>query len=94
LNASHGKKLPQGHRVVDVLAFPATPHFPHPEETHAPLGEMYLNYDILKADFGRGVLLAIHGVLHLLGYRHERETDAARMEQKEHVLWRRIASLD
>jgi rRNA maturation RNase YbeY len=35
--------------------------------------------------------LSIHGVLHLLGYDHERARDARRMQAKERALWKRVA---
>jgi rRNA maturation RNase YbeY len=35
--------------------------------------------------------LLIHGVLHLLGYDHERARDAKRMQAKERALWRAAA---
>lgn len=34
--------------------------------------------------------LIVHGVLHLLGYDHERERDAARMENRERRILRRL----
>jgi rRNA maturation RNase YbeY len=35
--------------------------------------------------------LLIHGVLHLLGYDHERARDARRMRAKERALWKAVA---
>jgi probable rRNA maturation factor len=35
--------------------------------------------------------LMIHGVLHLLGFDHERAADARRMQAKERALWKAVA---
>ena len=38
--------------------------------------------------------LLIHGVLHLVGYDHERsEADARSMKKKEMVLWKRVSPI-
>lgn len=79
---------------VDVLSFPAPKNFPDPERAYVSIGEVYVNYDILSRDQKRGTMLLMHGVLHILGYDHERERDAARMERLEHTLWDRIVSSD
>ena len=67
----------------NVLAFSEPIAFPHPETKKKYLGEIYLNRDILKKTPGRAPALLLHGVLHLLGYDHEKETDAVKMERLE-----------
>jgi probable rRNA maturation factor len=69
--------------VVDVLSFPAAKGFPHPDSTLPGLGEIYLNRDIAAEDPDRGKALVIHGLLHLLGYRHHRNRDRIEMEKLE-----------
>src|SRR3989344_743728 len=62
-------------KSVDVLSFSEPSGFPHQESKTKPLGEVYLNYELLKNDIPRLSFLAIHGLLHLLGYRHHRRRD-------------------
>ena len=83
---------------TDVLSFPA-------EETDPDSGEVYLG-DILisfsqaaaQASAGRHPvedelqLLAVHGVLHLLGYDHTGETDKAEMWQAQAEILQSLGS--
>jgi rRNA maturation RNase YbeY len=77
--------------VVDVLSFPAAKGFPHPESALPGLGEIYLNRDIAGEDPDRGKALVIHGLLHLLGYRHHRNRDRIEMEKLEKRVQKGIA---
>jgi ssRNA-specific RNase YbeY (16S rRNA maturation enzyme) len=73
-------------KTPDVLAFPEPRNFPHPER-HGKrlLGEVYLNRELgLK----RLEFLLIHGVLHLVGFAHERKGDILKMEKQEKRLMR------
>lgn len=79
--------------VVDVLAFPESADFPHPDEPNR-LGEIFLNWDAFKDDFDHLRFLLVHGVLHLLGYTHDGDRDTIVMEKLERTLCRRIASLE
>lgn len=77
--------LKQDAEVVDVLAFPAG-DFPAPElggEAGCYLGEVYINNDIARDDPKRALFLLVHGVLHLLGYRHEKKNDSIEMDGLE-----------
>lgn len=67
----------------NVLSFPEPAHFPHPETKKRYLGEVYLNRDILRRAPERAPALLLHGVLHLLGYDHIKNADAAKMEALE-----------
>ncbi len=67
----------------NVISFPESGQFPHPETTRNYLGEIYLNRDILRRSPERAKPLLLHGMLHLLGYDHKRKTDAAVMEPLE-----------
>lgn len=67
----------------NVLAFPEPAHFPHPETKKKYLGEIYLNRNILNRSPERANALLLHGILHLLGYDHEKSVDIAEMEGLE-----------
>ncbi len=67
----------------NVLSFRASNSFPHPEKKKKYLGEIYLNKNILEKSPERGMPLLLHGILHLLGYDHEKKKDAAMMEKWE-----------
>ena len=78
---------------VDVLAFPQPKGFPQPEGPGRLLGEVYLNWEVYRHDRERLKFLLVHGVLHLLGYKHERRADIARMEGLERRLCRALPKL-
>ncbi|MEK9173187.1 MAG: rRNA maturation RNase YbeY [Patescibacteria group bacterium] len=64
-----------------------------PEKGFRRIGEIYLcpSYiSRLKEDFR---LMLAHGLLHLLGYDHERRSDRIRMQNLEKRICRRILSL-
>jgi probable rRNA maturation factor len=78
------KKFRNKNKAADVLSFPEPKNFPHPESQKKILGEIYLkspitNYKLLT------ILLA-HGLLHLLGFRHQKKNDRIKMEKKEKFL--------
>jgi len=78
-------------RPTDVLSFPLAGELPH-----QPLGTLVISVDRVRAkaaELGHGEmeelsLLFIHGLLHLLGYDHER--DDGEMRQKETELIREL----
>ncbi|OGZ01826.1 MAG: rRNA maturation RNase YbeY [Candidatus Liptonbacteria bacterium RIFCSPLOWO2_01_FULL_53_13] len=77
-------------KIVDVLAFPDTAGFPHPESGAPPLGEVLVNKDIARKDAPRATALLIHGILHLLGYRHEKKRDIIAMEKLEKKVLKKV----
>jgi probable rRNA maturation factor len=78
--------------VTDVLSFPlAEPDFVLPDGEPVNLGDVVISYPraVAQADeYGHSVerevaYLVAHGVLHVLGYDHEDESEREHMRQKE-----------
>lgn len=76
--------------VVNVLSFPAGEGFPVLPGEKTPLGEIYLNRDFEGGAFGILGPLLVHGLLHLLGYRHHAKRDTMKMEKLEKKLWQEL----
>ncbi len=79
-------------KPTNVLSFPEPEESPHPEQNAAPsLGDVVVSLDTLvreaaeqgKSFSAHAAHLVVHGVLHLLGYDHASDGDAARMEALE-----------
>jgi rRNA maturation RNase YbeY len=70
----------------NVLAYPSSPHFPHPDRPGKFLGEVYVNPEYIARHGESLPYLLIHGFLHLLGYDHKRNNDRILMERKEQEL--------
>ncbi|MBI2938951.1 MAG: rRNA maturation RNase YbeY [Chloroflexi bacterium] len=79
---------------TDVLSFPlegGTGEFVTPAGQARQLGDVVISYPRAEAQAGEYghsrerelAYLAVHGVLHLLGYDHETEADRARMRERE-----------
>lgn len=86
LNKSYrGKAKP-----TNVLSFPA--------EEEGMLGDVLLAYETIAREAeeqnktlrAHAMHLIVHGVLHLLGYDHEHERDAERMESQEIAILNRL----
>jgi probable rRNA maturation factor len=86
LNATHrGKDKP-----TNVLSFPMPEHFSTPA-AEQPLGDIVLAYETVAAEAEAGRIsladhtthLLVHGTLHLLGFTHEEDDTAGRMEAEE-----------
>jgi len=81
-------------KVTNVLSFSQPAGFVDPEAGSGFLGEIYLaSAHITKEAEGLRIprnewekKLLVHGVLHLLGFDHEKEADAIKMEKKEEGL--------
>ena len=85
---------------TDVLSFPVEELLPGVVPEHDPHGPPLLIGDVLvapsyvrrqAAEFDVSfedemALMVTHGILHLLGYDHENDEDAKRMEQRERDL--------
>jgi probable rRNA maturation factor len=109
-NDSAIRLLNRGWRGVDaatnVLSFPTSSHANAAGEGRlaAPrlLGDIVLAYETIAREardehktFADHVAhLAVHGFLHLLGYDHERDDDADRMEKIEREILARLAIAD
>ena len=100
LNEAHmGKEGP-----TDVLSFPIETANPGSPPTRTPggppieLGDIFISPAVVRRNAERqGVpfedemaLMVVHGLLHLLGWDHENEGDADRMESRERELLGRI----
>jgi probable rRNA maturation factor len=91
LNTNYRKK----DGPTDVLAFPCDDPCPvsGPDEP-VTLGDVVIAPEVAEAqaaEYGHTVeeelnLLLVHGVLHLLGYDHDSDEDAAVMQARERVL--------
>lgn len=87
-NQYRGKSVP-----TNVLSFPTelTDDDMVPDGEPMPLGDIVLSFDTLKreaADLGIEMCdhfthLLVHGMLHLIGFDHETDEDAAEMESQE-----------
>lgn len=85
-------------RATNVLSFPATGGDGNPPL----LGDIVLAYETIACEarsarkpFAHHVAhLAVHGLLHLSGYDHERDEDADRMEELERDILQRLAIPD
>jgi probable rRNA maturation factor len=92
--------------ATNVLSFPTNSR-PHPNGDGRPgvphlLGDIVLAYETIAREarqedkpFASHLAhLAVHGFLHLLGYDHERDDDADRMEKLERDILARLAIAD
>jgi probable rRNA maturation factor len=77
--------------ATDVLSFPAEPHAPAPARGPRYLGDVVIGMGVARrqaAEAGHPLtielrVLALHGLLHLLGYDHEvDEGTMARIEER------------
>ena len=88
LNSQYRKK----HRATDVLSFPA-----EPGTRHSELGDIVIATGVARRQASEAGhtyqtelrVLALHGLLHLLGYDHEHASDSGRMARIERRLRRK-----
>lgn len=76
----------------DVLSYPAMRDVPRPDRPPGFLGELYLNPSRIRREGGELSRFLAHGVLHLTGRTHERESGYRAMERAERRL-RRICNI-
>ena len=89
-------------KPTNVLSFPADAAMPWVEDAPWPLGSVVLAGGVMRREAqARGVTLqdhlcwmVIHGILHLLGYDHQTEQEAARMEALERKALARLGLAD
>ena len=82
-------------KPTNVLSFPV-PQLP--ETGPQPLGDLVICPQVLRTEAreqkkslrAHWAHLVVHGSLHLIGYDHERDTDADRMERREIAVLRRL----
>ena len=71
---------------------------PLPKCAPQPLGDLVICPQVLRAEAreqgktlrAHWAHLVVHGALHLIGYDHERDADARRMERREIAVLRRL----
>jgi probable rRNA maturation factor len=84
--------------ATNVLSFPAPPAHAANDETVQPLGDLVICPPVLRVEAleqrktlrAHWAHLVVHGSLHLIGYDHERDADARRMERREVAVLRRL----
>ncbi len=78
-------------KTTNVLSFDAQKDFPRPDLNKKTkyLGEIYINPSYIKKHKESQEAMLTHGLLHLLGFNHERESDKIRM----HKLEKKISSV-
>ncbi|MCI0425956.1 MAG: rRNA maturation RNase YbeY [Actinobacteria bacterium] len=98
--ASYNERFLERQGPTDVLAFPLEDLLPGLAPDHDPYGPPLVLGDVLIApsyvrrqanEMGvdytdEMALMVTHGILHLLGYDHESEPEAERMESREREL--------
>jgi probable rRNA maturation factor len=87
------------HRPTNVLSFPAGAAPPAGARgAPTPLGDLAICARVVareareqrKSLAAHWAHMVVHGVLHLVGYDHERDADARRMERREKLLLKRL----
>jgi len=73
-----------------VLSFEEPESIPQPEGEPIQLGEIYLAPDTIKREGYKISHLAVHALLHLLGYTHKRRSDTIKMEELEDEIWQTL----
>jgi len=83
-------------KPTDVLSFSYLDDVPRDRST--PAGDVFVSYQTLARDARRlgvapanlALRLVVHGFLHVIGYDHENDADASRMERRERTVLRRV----
>jgi probable rRNA maturation factor len=85
---------------TNVLSFPQRPARPGQSLEAGPVGDVVVALPVARREARRTGMaleahlarLLVHGLLHLLGYDHERPGEAERMAEKEREILDRIAT--
>lgn len=85
-------------RATNVLSFPPARLPRAAASAPLPLGDLVVCARVLRAEArahdktlrAHWAHLIVHGTLHLIGYDHERDTDAQRMERREVAVLKRL----
>ena len=85
-------------KPTDVLSFSYLDEMPR--ESGATAGDVFVSCQTLARDARRlgvapanlALRLVVHGFLHVIGYDHENDADASRMERRERTALRRVLS--
>ncbi|MDO8429951.1 MAG: rRNA maturation RNase YbeY [bacterium] len=85
---SLNKRFRGKNKSTNVLSFTAPKNFPGNK-----LGEVYLDLAYIQKHKEDLNLMLVHGVLHILGYDHEKKNDRISMEKKEGQLLSKLAIL-
>jgi probable rRNA maturation factor len=94
LNARYrGKDKP-----TNVLSFPPYAPWASAGRPRRPLGDLVICAQVVRSEAheqrkpleAHWAHLVVHGALHLIGYDHEREAEAKRMERREIAVLRRL----
>ena len=80
------------------MASPPAAHGPRPDDESRPLGDLVICAQVVRSEAraqgkpleAHWAHLVVHGALHLIGYDHEREAEARRMERREIAVLRRL----
>ena len=81
------KRFRGKNKSTNVLSFAAPKNFPGNK-----LGEVYLDPLYIEKHGEDLDLMLVHGVLHILGYDHEKKGDRIKMERREAMLLSKIRS--
>jgi probable rRNA maturation factor len=85
-------------KPTNVLSFPPAPLPAAARAAARPLGDLVICPRVLHGEAreqaktlrAHWAHLVVHGTLHLIGYDHQRQTDARRMERREIAVLRRL----
>lgn len=81
------KKWRRKDKPTNVLSFESPEGVPRPDIPLRHLGEIYLAPEYVSAHNEDIRKLAVHGLLHLLGYDHIKSADAKKMERVENSVF-------
>ena len=84
------KKFRGKDKETNVLSFREPEGFPHPEKKKKLLGEVYLAPEHIEKKGENIETLVIHGILHCMGYTHDKVRDRMEMEKVENKIFQKL----